>query len=330
MKKRILPLLLIFFILSSCAAEVSSRSVFVMDSVAEIRIYGKNGEVTDAVCDMLYELDGVFSPYEGELAAINENGGGKMSPQLAALYEESLGYFAKTGGAFSPHLGPVVELWGVGSRNYVPTENEISAAMISASEENFICEGDSIALHNGARLNFGAIAKGYAADVIREILVSEDVGSALISLGGNVLVHGKKPDGSLWNVAIRDPKGSANDWLGSIALSDKFVISSGDYERFFEKDGKKYHHIMDSKSGKPAKSDLLSVSVICESGAMGDALSTALYTMGKAGALKFWRANEGFELVLVGRDGVVTVTEGIAPSFMPAENGGYIYETEVH
>lgn len=329
MKKRILALLLGLLILSSCAAEVSSRSIFVMDSVAEIRIYGKNGAVADAICDALYELDGVFSPSEGEVAAINENGGGEMSPHLAALYEEALGYFAKTGGAFSPHLGSVVELWGVGSRNYVPTEDEISEAMISTFEENFIRDGDSIALLNGAKLNFGAIAKGYAADVIREILISENIGSALISLGGNVLVHGKKPDGSLWNVAIRDPKGSANDWLGSLALSDKFVISSGDYERFFEKDGKRYHHIMNTRSGYPVGSDLLSVSVISESGAMGDALSTALYAMGKSGALGFWRDNEGFELVLVGRDGVVTVTEGIGASFMPAENGGYTYETEM-
>ncbi len=328
MKKRILALLLVVFILSSCAPKTSSRSVFVMDSVAEIRLFEKDGKVTDLICDALYELDDVLSAYDGEVASINENGGGEMSPHFAKIYDESLVYFEKTGGAFSPHLGPVVELWGVGSRNHVPTESEIKAAVSSSDAGNFTRNGDNLELTNGARLNFGAIAKGYASDVIREILISENVGSALISLGGNIFVHGKKPDGSLWNVAIRDPKKSANDWLGSLALSDKFVISSGDYERFFEKDGIKYHHIMDTKTGRPAESDLLSVSVICESGAMGDALSTALYAMGKAGALDFWRENGGFELVLVGRDGVVTVTDGLAEVFTPNDIGGYSYETE--
>ena len=328
MKKWILPFVLIISVLSACTPNASSRSIFVMDSVAEIQVFGERGEAMDSICDMLYELDEVLSAYDGEVALINENGGGEMSSHLAAIYDESLEYYEKTDGAFSPHLGSVVELWGVGSRNYVPPESEIVAAVNSSGEENFIRDGDSLELCNGARLNFGAVAKGYASDKIREILVSEGVESALISLGGNVLVHGKKPDGSLWNVAIRDPKGNANDWLGSIALSDKFVISSGDYERFFEKDGKKYHHIMDSKTGKPAESDLLSVSVICENGAMGDAFSTALYAMGKDKALGLWRENEGFELVLVGRDGVVTITEGLADVFTPNDIGGYSYETE--
>ena len=320
--------MLTIFILSSCTADMSTRSVFVMDSVAKINVFPQNEVATDAICDALYELDEVFSAYDGEVLVINENGGGEMSRRLAEIYDESVEYSAKTGGAFSPNLGAVIELWGVGGRNYVPTEREIAKALIASDEANFIRDGEKIVLKNGARLNFGAIAKGYAADVIREILVLNEIESALVSLGGNVYVHGTKPDGSLWNVAIRDPKGSANDWLGSLALSDRFVISSGDYERYFEKDGKKYHHIMDPKTGRPAESDLLSVSVVCENGAMGDALSTALYAMGRECALDFWRANEGFGLVLVGRDGVVTVTEDIKDIFTARENGGYSYEAE--
>ena len=328
MKKRIFSLFLIIMILTSCSSDSSSRSIFVMDSVAEIKLFSGDGEVTDAICDALYELDGIFDAYDGELSRINENGGGEMSAHLQKIYDLSLEYFEKTDGAFSPYLGSVVELWGVGSRNYIPTESEIAEALGASDAKNFIRDGSVLSLKNGARLNLGAIAKGYASDIIREILISENVESALISLGGNIYVHGEKPDGSLWNVAIRDPRGSENDWLGSLALSDKFIISSGDYERYFERDGEKYHHIMDTKTGKPAESDLVSVSVICENGAMGDALSTALYTMGKDAALELRRKVGGFELVLVGRDGVVTITDGLSDIFTPNDIGGYVYETE--
>lgn len=330
MIKRAFVLLLalnLIFLLCACGQSESSRQVYVMDSAASLRVFPANDEAINAMCDTLFEIDRELSATNGELFEINENSGGNMPRHMAEVLSLSLKLAEKTGGAFSPCLGAVIDLWGVGSKNYVPTERELQTALRVSDVSGIELFGDEIALRGGARLSFGAIAKGYASDVMRDMLLQNGVESALISLGGNVYVHGKKPDGGMWNVAIRDPAGGANDWLGSLALSDKFVISSGDYERFFESGGKRYHHIIDPKTGAPAESDLTAVCVVGESGSAGDAYSTALYVMGREAALSFWRENGGFELVLIGRDARVTVTEGIADAFTPNEGKGYTYET---
>jgi len=170
------------------------------------------------------------------------------------------------------------------------------------------------------------VAKGYASDKVRELLLRDNTEGTVVSLGGNVYVHGTKADGRKWNVAIRDPLGTSSDWIGSLELQNKFVISSGDYERFFEYNGMRYHHIMDPETGSPADSDLLAVAVICENGMMGDAYSTALYVMGCEEALKFWRAERDFELILIRRDKTIILTEGIADSFTPNSEKRYSYE----
>lgn len=313
--------------LCACEAGESSRRVFVMDTVCEISVYPKNDAAVDEMCSLLYELDDELSSYSGKVLDINEGAGGKGSSHILNLLTRSMEFYDKTGGAFSPSLGTVIDLWGVGGKNYVPRDDEIQSSLEAADIENVERSGDEVVLRNGVKLNFGAVAKGYASDVIKEMIVNNPVESAVVSLGGNVYVHGTKPDGSLWNVAIRDPKGGESDWLGSLALTDSFVISSGDYERYFERDGKRYHHIIDPKTGSPAESDLLAAAVVCRDGTLGDAYSTALYVMGRENALSFWREEKGFELVLVGRDGRVTVTEGIADVFAPNQERGYTYET---
>ncbi len=322
--------LCLMFILSGCGAKtaekISARQVYVMDTVCSVTVYGEN-ETVDRITTLLGELDGVFSAYDGETEKLNRNGGGEMSGSLQDLFSKSVEFQTETNGAFSPSLGSLIELWGIGSKNYIPTDGEISAAILSSDISNVETEGNIITLKNGAKLNFGAVAKGYVSDKIREVLESDGIESAVISLGGNVYVHGRKPDGSLWRVGIRDPKGSENDWVCTLGLEDKFVISSGDYERYFERDGKRYHHIINTKTGRPSESDLLSVTVVSENGAMADAYSTALYTMGSEDALRFWREAEVFELVLVCRDGRVIVTEGLAGSFTENGKEGYIYET---
>jgi thiamine biosynthesis lipoprotein len=285
-----------------------------------------NEKTVDKIADMLYKLDGAFSPYNGEVEKLNRNGGGEMSEDVCDLLAEAVEYQWKTG-VFHPWLGSVIELWGIGEKNYIPTDAEISDALSSAGIYNGESDGKTIKLTNGAKLNFGAIAKGYATDKIREILKADKVKSAMISLGGNVYVHGKKPDGSLWRVGLRNPAGKENDWFCTLELEDKFVISSGDYERYFERDGKRYHHIFDPRTGKPAESDLVSVTVISDSGARGDAYSTALYIMGEEKALSFWRENGNFELVLVCRDGRVVLTEGVSDCFEENREAGYTYET---
>ena len=326
--KNFLLFLALICVLCACGENKSLRSIYVMDSVATFQIYPQNEELVDEMCGKLYEIDRELSAYDGDIKNINDSSGGELKVHSGHLLNGSLVLSEKTGGAFSPVLGTVIELWGIGEKNAVPKQDELARAMSTSKLENVEIADGCVSLKNGVRLNFGAVAKGYASGVLREMLVENGVSGAVISLGGNVYVHGRKPDGSGWNVALRDPQGSPNDWFGSMHLTDRFVISSGDYERYFEKDGKRFHHIIDPETGSPAESDLTSVTVICEDGLLGDAYSTALYVMGRDAALSFWRKEHGFELVLVGRDGRVTLTEGIAGSFIPNESRGYIYEVE--
>ncbi len=331
MKRRYILLILPVFLtmlLASCGKEPTERQLYTMDTVCSILLYPQNEVAADDICDTLYALDNELSAYDGDISALNEKGKGVPGEDTKRLVLRSIELSQMTGGAFSPCLGTVIELWDIGGRNYIPTEDEIQRALASASIENIIVTGDMLELKNGVKINFGAIAKGYAGDVVKQKLDEHKVESAVISLGGNVYVKGKRSDGEAWNVGIRDPKGSENEWLGSVELSDKFVISSGSYERNFEDNGKVYSHIIDAETGMPCESDLSATVVICDDGSLGDALSTALFVMGRERAIEFWKNNGGFELILVGKDDKITLTAGIAPLFSPNDERGYVYETE--
>ncbi len=323
---------LLVSVLCSCAEEeieTGAKTVYVMDTFADIALYPGNAEVTEKITETLYDLESELSATSGRLSELNESGGGETGIHVESLLAQSDIYYEETNGAFSPYLGTLIELWGVGSKNYVPTAEEVDTALSVSKAENVRSDGkNSVELREGVRLNFGAVAKGYATDVIKGILTEEEVSGAIVSVGGNVYVHGTKPSGELFSVALRDPEGEQNDWVLSLPLYNKFVISSGDYERYFEKDGKVYHHIFSPETGYPAESDLKTVCVVSEDGAMADAYSTALFVMGKEKALSFWREHEGFELILIGDDKKITVTEGLDGLVNPNTEKDYIYEVE--
>ena len=143
------------------------------------------------------------------------------------------------------------------------------------------------------------------------------VTSGMVSLGGNVQVLGTKPDGSKWHIAVQDPLGEG--YVGIVEVADQAVITSGGYERYFQRDGVTYWHILDPVTGQPARSGVISATVIGANGTMCDALSTSLFVMGAERAAAFWRENDalGFDFVLVLDDGSLVITEGIENSFVP-------------
>ena len=190
-------------------------------------------------------------------------------------------------------------------------------------------DGDTVSLLDGAQLDLGGIAKGYAADVLRAQLEKEGITSATLDLGGDVFVMGQKSDGSNWRIAVKDP-GDTESYLGIVSASDAFIVTSGVYERYFEENGVRYHHIIDPKTGSPAESGLVSVTVLCENGAWADALSTACFVLGTDGALALRNAlsaqGTDFELILVTDDDRVLYTGGLADAFTPNDESGYLYE----
>ena len=165
--------------------------------------------------------------------------------------------------------------------------------------------------------------------MLRAQLEEEGVTSATLDLGGDVFVMGRKSDGTDWRIAVKNPA-DTESYLGVVSAADKFIVTSGVYERYFEENGVRYHHIIDPKTGSPAESGLVSVTVLCENGAWADALSTACFVLGADGALALRNAlsaqGTDFELILVTDDDRVLYTGGLADVFTPNDESGYLYE----
>jgi thiamine biosynthesis lipoprotein len=184
--------------------------------------------------------------------------------------------------------------------------------------------GNTVSLKKeGAGVDLGGIAKGFAADEIARVLKENGVTSAVLSLGGNVGVIGEKPDGSPWGVGIRDPHGTANEYVGILKLRDTFAVTSGGYERSFEQDGVTYHHIFDPKTGYPANNGLISVTIVSNDSTYADSLSTALYVMGYDKAMAFYEQYKDFEAVFITDQNLIRCTPGIASDFILTKSDSY-------
>ncbi len=311
--KRALIFILAALLLTSCGqTEEHSATVFAMDTVMELTAYGENGEAAlEAAKTEIYRLDGLFDRRneDGEIFALNKNGGGEVSDDTAGLLRRGEEIRALTGGAFDMTVAPVMDLWGFYGQDYrVPDGAELAAALEKVGGEVTV-EGNTVTLGEGTLLDPGGIAKGWASARLMEIFREKGVTSGLVSLGGSVQALGSRPDGTPWRVAIQDPDGEG--YAAVLSLTDTAAVTSGDYQRYFEQDGKIYHHIIDPSTGRPADSGLRSVTVVCRDGALADGLSTALFVMGRERALDLWRESGGFEAVFIDSDGGIAATAGL-------------------
>ena len=319
MKRQLAALLLTIFALSltACgetAAESETRTVYAMDTVMNLTVYGENAAAAlESAEKELHTLDeAVLSrTAEGsELYALNASNGETVEcgadDILPALIETALTISDATDGAFDPTLAPVLDAWGFTKDEHrVPSADELKELLS----------------HTGC----GKVALEKTADGWTVTLLD----GAQLDLGGDVFVMGRKTDGSDWRIAVKDPA-DTESYLGVVSAADKFIVTSGVYERYFEENGVRYHHILDPKTGCPAESGLVSVTVLCENGAWADALSTACFVLGPDGALALRDdlADQGtdFELILVTDDGRVLYTDGLADAFTPNDESGYTYE----
>ena len=309
-----------------------TRTVYTMDTVMNLTAYGENASAAlDAAEETLRTLDAKLDRHDetSTVSALNRDGTVEDA-ELAQLTDIAQTIGALSGGAFDPTVAPVMDAWDfTGDAPRVPSDEELSALLAHVGLEKLSVDGNTIALSDGAQLDLGGIAKGYAADLLRAQLEKEGVTSATLDLGGDVFVMGRKTDGSDWRIAVKDPA-DTESYLGVVSAADKFVVTSGVYERYFEENGVRYHHILDPKTGCPAESGLVSVTVLCGNGAWADALSTACFVLGPDGALALRDdlADQGtdFELILVTDDGRVLYTDGLADTFTPNDESGYTYE----
>ena len=330
MKIKYFAFLLALLLLTGCTPQTpeASSQIFAMDTVMDFYAVGEGAEdALTAAAQEINRLESLLSRTRAgsDVSALNETGSANLSDETVQLLRDALHYAEVTGGAFDVTIAPLVEAWNIHGENpRVLTADEIAALLPLVGSHHLQLSGNTAALDEGCAIDLGGIAKGYASDVIARLYRDRGMTGGWISLGGNVYAHGTKPDGSLWNVAIRDPQ----DTTGSAAmvqLSNQFAVTSGGYQRYFTgSDGTVYQHILDPKTGIPAMSDLLSVTIVNKNGAMADAYSTALYVMGESGAVDFWREHSTeFDMILITADGRLLYTEGLDGRVTTEKGGAY-------
>jgi len=276
-----LLLLLCFF---GCA-KTEQRSLFAMDTFITLQCHGKDTEHALDACEAeIRRLEGLLSAtlQNSDISRLNAADGTAVTVDVstAALLERANAIQKTVNGAFDISVRPLVELWGFPHADYrVPTQEEIDALLPHIGSGLIAIKENTVTLPDGMKLDLGGIAKGYCGEQLGNILREYGIESALLTLGGNIEAVGAKPDGSAWRVAIRDPQDEQR-MIGVVSVRDCAVVTAGSYQRYFEQDGKRYHHILDPKTGYPADSGLCSVTVITKSGTRADALSTAFFVLG--------------------------------------------------
>jgi len=272
----------------------ASSEIYSMNTICDLEVYGKDKEAalqkSVSIINTINSLIDDFSP-QSDVYKINENAGihpVKVSKTTINMLEKAMQIAEQTDGAFDPTIRPLLVIWGFKNKNYrVPSEEEIKAALKLISYQDIVInrENNTVFLkHKGEGIDLGGIAKGYTLDKIKGVLDNFNITSALINMGGNVLTYKNPPDGSVWRIGIKNPRG--NGIRGIIEVKGtKFISTSGDYERYFTKNGVRYCHIMDPKTGRPARK-IISVTVVSDKGYIGDALSTAFFVKGKEFALQ--------------------------------------------
>ncbi len=320
----ILPLLVL-----SCSngkKTPESRIEFLLGTTCGVTIHDNPSTKTlDKVFRRIKEIEERMSVNleSSEVSAINGNAGKSpvaVSEETYKVVATALKFAALSGGAFDPSIGPVVGLWGIGTeRARLPKPEEIAAALKAVDYRKVkLSEADrSVFLTEaGMALDLGAIAKGWAADEAARVLRENGVGKAIIDLGGNIFVLGSHPGNRPWRIGVQNPDKSRGKYIGIVQAEDLAVVTSGIYERFFiGSDGRRYHHILDTKNGYPVSNGLTSVTVIARDSTSADALSTALFSLGLERGLALAESLDGVEAAFITEGDVVHVTKGLKDVF---------------
>ncbi len=331
-KKTLLVFLALFIIIIALdviffSSDYFEGNYFKMDTHISVRGDGKNMDF--ATRDILRAIDDVDSnmnanSVHSKLYKLNNitNNGIEIDKKFEELLRLADDLKTKSGGAFNIAIKPVIDLWGFnGDFKKVPTNDEIKTALETVNNTKINIESEKISLNHG-KIDLGGIAKGYVSDLSREILKKYNINYAIIDFGGNILTYGKKSGNSPFKIAISDGnKGS----VGYLTVGETCVITSGGYERYFEENGQKYHHIIDPSTGYPASSGLFSVTIISSNGALADGLSTACFVLGLNKGMEL--VNEyGVDAVFIDNNKKIYITKGAkftvtAPDYEIINNG---------
>lgn len=298
---------------SGCASQnETEEKVYndtLFDTVIQVKIYDNVDDQILEECEKLCKkYDLLFSKTndESDVSKINQAGGNPVtvSDETVALLKKGIEYGNLSEGAFDITINSISSLWDFHSDSHkLPSEEEINENLPSVNYKNITIDGNQVSLSDEhASIDLGGIAKGYIADKLAEYLKENDVKHAIINLGGNILTIGSKPDGSDYNIGIKDPSNPDGTPITSVKASDKSVVTTGIYERYFEKDGTIYHHILDSKTGYPCNNSLASVTIITDSSADADALSTTCYLLGLEKGMELIQSLDNTDAIFITKE----------------------------
>ena len=321
--------LLLLFLAQKRENERYALAFYGMSTLIDQKVYGPHAQ------QAMDELQAAFTTFEAQLslydtgsdiAAINAAAGTRpvaVSEQTFALLEQGKALSLASENAFALTLAPLSLAWGITSESpKVLTQAEIAALLPLVDDSALVLDATAHTAqlqHKGQAIDLGGIAKGTACNLARDVYEKNGVTSALLSIGGNIYAKGTKPDGSAYRIGFRDPTSTASASIASITLQDTVFAVSGGYERFFEQEGIRYHHILDPKTGAPADSDIVSVGVIHPDGTVADFYSTTLFVWGKDKALEYL-ANGGCGMLLDANN-TLYVSKALESSFELVESG---------
>lgn len=326
-RTRLAALLLPLLFLSACGDQTSEKDFFAMDTAMQFKITGAKANELAVSCEQyINSLDTLLSRTNADSVIWKLNHGEQTAtdeiyPYVSKAYEMS----QKTEGAYDPTVAPLTDLWGIGTDNArVPAQSEIDAALDKTGLDKMTLDdaAKSIKLAAGTEIDLGGIAKGEAADRCAAI-VREGGASGLLALGGNIYAVGTN-QGKPWKIGIADPDNSAA-YVATVSLTDLSTVTTGDYERYFEQNGVRYHHVFDPVTGYPAQTDVRSVTILGKVSAECDAYSTALFVMGREKGLKYSNAH-GIASIFITKDKKIYASDSVASlTDLQVTGEGYSY-----
>lgn len=312
--RKLLCLAPLLLLLTGCGEPVRATD-FALDTLVSVTIYrgGGEAEAREALA-LCKSYEAVFSPTapDSELFRRNQGETGPLSEDLTAVLSAALDLAERSGGAFDPTVGTLSRLWNfTAEKPDVPPPEEVREALTHVDYRNLCLDGTALTLADpAAQLDLGAAAKGYIADRLRDYLVKAGVENAIIDLGGNLLCIGGRPDGKPFQIAVQQPFSGTGEAAVVLGVRDLSVVTSGVYQRCFEQDGQLYHHILDPRTGYPAETGLLSVTVLAPSSLEADLLSTACFLLGLEEGMTLAESREGVGAIFITEDGALHYSEG--------------------
>ncbi|HHT46647.1 MAG TPA: FAD:protein FMN transferase [Firmicutes bacterium] len=319
----LMPLILLN-ILGCSGEEKYEKTIFLMDTKVDITLFGQDmnnkqyASLADEIEEEMKQLEGVFSSHVvgSDICRINDAAGQrpvKVRPETIFVMQKALEVAEITGGAFDPTVAPLLELWGFGADNTgVPSEKEIYETMQLVNYRAVEIDEDSSTIflpEPGMKIDLGGIAKGYIVDQGLKIAENSSASALFVNAGGDISVAGNKPSGENWRIAIQDPFDSQK-LIAVLKVKEGSIATSGGYQRFFEVDGKRYHHILDPATGYPA-SEVASVSILAPDTITADALSTAVFVLGLDDGMELLESLDGVEGVIIDGQGKIFASSGL-------------------